>query len=760
MKTGNKNLALVTGISSLILLFLQLFYLNFNYFGWVVILLFLYSSGFFWHNTLNKLFRFKRNELTTFLLGGFLSVFVTGFISSSFIVFYKLNLITIIVSFLLSFLLAFGVDFFAPRCRKRFIDQDEFLPMQDFLVFTSHHFLTIVYLLLWGFSFYLLQGSTSVEALATPWFAIDISFVYTFFAATLVLFFFLLSAHKTKLVLFLIILHSVLLHSYLPLSHEMPFGGDVWRHIGIEERIANGEPIRPILFGRGIETTEVFGLQIPKVFSHVQQYSYGLNWSLASVVSQIAQIDLLTINKWLAPILWGVFIPIIFFYIGIVIFSSVKKSLWLSALTLLPFSFQALGSLTLPVSFGYLFFFFAILLWLIYQRDGFRWQKWFIFGIGFLMLFGYLLHALIFWFVILVGLLFDKVDYVNSKIVRGVVKTAGVLLGILFVPFVEIISGISKIPKSISIQENFEKLVATFSGWNYMQNIEMYDTLVGNFLINHTPNYAFVLNIFTQYRYHVFLGVVLIWVLALVGIYRIIKSDSNRLNTIGFILLIALSGNTVGWFLLEGNRILTRRLDLMVAAGLVIVALCGFFEILSFLNRKKQQKRKVFIKLVLFATIFSLSWLTMTTYTSGPDMRVVSKNKYQVAKYIWNNSSEKKQCVIADPWSLLVLQGVSARKVVAGGFAEGKNHDQKEVVQMWDQLQNKSDRSVLVKSHKLTGIDNCWVSLLATELTNKKINRMNNITNSKPKYIGDYAVWREKQLKNTTKSDKINSDKN
>ena len=97
-----------------------------------------------------------------------------------------------------------------------------------------------------------------------------------------------------------------------------------------------------------------------------------------------------------------------------------------------------------------------------------------------------------------------------------------------------------------------------------------------------------------------------------------------------FFTVIA-GGYAVGWFLLEGDRSFIRRFDLMFAFLILVFGLFGFYAL---------AKKKIFSsfgKPVLVFLFLIFAWFSSTAYASGPDMRVVSQDEYDAAKYVLEN---------------------------------------------------------------------------------------------------------------------------
>jgi len=91
--------------------------------------------------------------------------------------------------------------------------------------------------------------NNSASVLDSPWQTIDKYYLPIFFLLTFFLVLIVFSQYKVKFILSLIVFHSLLLHLYLPVTHVLPWGGDVWRHIGIETSLSRGEIYPPVLAG-------------------------------------------------------------------------------------------------------------------------------------------------------------------------------------------------------------------------------------------------------------------------------------------------------------------------------------------------------------------------------------------------------------------------------------------------------------------------------------------------------------------------------
>lgn len=190
----------------------------------------------------------------------------------------------------------------------------------------------------------------------------------------------------TTFILLIIILHSFLLHAYLPIVYKIGFGGDRWRHIGTEKYLQQGEIYSPALFGQEIKWQKFGLIKIPSVFVLGSKTSYANQWALTIFLSWILQKDVFWIDIFLLPILWSIFVPLFLFILGRLILEDIRISsqkisnnsrvfpLLLAFIPSLFYPFQFYGSITIPMSFGFLLFLFLllILIFALKQKDLFR----------------------------------------------------------------------------------------------------------------------------------------------------------------------------------------------------------------------------------------------------------------------------------------------------------------------------------------------------------------------------------------------------
>ncbi len=746
----NKGLFVLPLFLLLVLgLYIQLVFLTNQWLGWVLFVLFFVLTSYWWRDILKRVFYFQKRSGVTCVLSIFIVFLFLSFFSSIFVVWYE---ITPIISWIVYVIVGFFSFGFLQAVKRFRIPRIKYRSrVCKFVILPKSWILVGAYVALWAVSAYFLWQSGSREVLFTPWYGIHEFFLPLFFLATFVLGVILFSKHKTKLVLFLIVAHSVLLHSYLPLSSNMPWGGDVWRTIAVEEKLASGDPVLPVLFGEDVKWRGVGVVSIPEALLIPNKYVYGQLWGVSVLVSHTTSIDILLLNKWLMPILWAVFLPVIFFRIGFLLFGSYRKGLVLSALSLLPFSLQVLGSLTLAVSLGHITFFFVLMLWLHYIRDGKKWQRNVVFGMAALMIFGYTLHFLLLWFLIFVTFFVKKIVHKTTykmfkssgnRFFRLVSLTVLFFVSMFFFPVIELVTNVSYVPESFGILKNLKQAVGQFSGWFYASSIRPHDILSGNIFFNHTPQLSFFSSFFTDWRWYILPVISLIWVCVIFGLFRIGKQRRKiEWMIMGVLFFVIVGGYFIGWFVLEGDRSFIRRLDGLFAFIVLVFMIQGMSFVLDRLSFVFKHQKRIAILFI----IFLFSFFATTAYSSGPDMRVVSQDEFDAARFVWDTSlsDNEKYCVLGDTWMLLALEAVSFGEIVGGGFPIDYQFGQPERSVLFSEIINHPKRSVITVAHNKTGAELCSIVLPMNLVSFEKRRIITDIFGEAPKQVGSILVWRE-----------------
>lgn len=731
-------------LTQLALLYFNLSVWRSGLFGWVLFAWYILFVGAWWQKIFRNIFNMKENDSITKAFSFFAVFLLLSFGSSIFVVWDKITPQIIFIVYATVALLSFVLYFFAEKHRN-------YLPeglnvwrfkqgfSKDFFI-KNYFFLIPVYVILWCIGIFLLWQSSNSEVLNSPWQGIDRLYLPIFFLLTTMLFIIVFSRHKVKQVLFCILMHSVLLHLYLPISHVLPWGGDVWRHIAIEQKLTDGEYYLPVLAGPEAKWREVIKIDLPEALIIPNKYLYGQLWGSSVLLSQTLQVDLLSINKWLLPILWSILLPLILFRMGKILFGSWRSALIMAVFPSIFFPFQVLGAISLPVSLGYLSFFFVLMLWLQYLRDGSVWQRYIAVIFALLMAFGYTLHFIFIWLIFLLSYLYKKISSLNVNFKNKLLYLLA-FAGVLFFPLFELLNKTSRLPAQFDFISQMKQFVGQFTGWYFASEIRPHDILSGNIIFNHTPSFAFVSSFFMDWRWPIMPVMILIYLLAC---YALFFDKRNNAQTPWMILklfsLAVIGGYIIGWFVLEGDRSFIRRFDAMFAFCILVFLLYGLSAIL------KKKAFHAYGRIILLSLCFGLGWLSSVVYASGPDMRVVGQNEYDAAYYVYQKigNGETNHCVLADTWVLLALESLSGQKIVGGGFPIDYQFAQDERQAFYKEIQSGKNDDILLRMHKTTNSNKCFIILPKDDVTAEKYEFMQNMTGWAGTVKGDLFIWEEK----------------
>lgn len=681
-----------------ILLYLQVKIWNFPLFGLFLLSLLFYLSNKGGYLLLTRCFTFSSNFYTK-ILSFFLSFFILSFLIGV-LVFFELY-----SGFFTSFVfLTNGLIFLF--LEKQLEDKKKLSnnPVLELFLFKIkipfYRILLFIYLILCGLGFYFLYISKTQEVTSTPWQTVNSSFIYIFFLASLVLGFLIFSKLKYKTILFLLILFSLLLHFYLPLTHDFFYGADQWRHIGAENRIIEGLSIGP--------ATQEENTSLISNFS-IGKLSYVNFWGINALLSQILRLDLVDLNKWFLSILFSLFFPILVFEFGRTLSFGKKESLFLVFASNIPFALQVGGAMSLPVGYGFLFFVLTLIFFLQRFKNKTRNQIWVLLFLGILSLFGYVLYFILFW---LIWILLESVNKIlglsffqdrnfsnnHFKLKLFILCFLLIIFFSFLIPFSEILIGHSFFLK-LNFVENTKQLVGNFLGWYLATGPRLHDITTGNILFNQVPIYSFVQNFFTKYLLIIPFLSIIFWLAFIFGTIKAFIQKNNQLIFISTLSLSLFFSYVISRYFLEGENILTRRLD-MVLAFLFIVLFT--FGLLNLFKNFIKYKRNFSILLVLFISLF----ITIS-FSLGPDTQTISKDQYDAMQFVVSKS-DKNVCVLADTYSLLILEGISKKEIIGGNFPIKTDFSQAERENLIN-LVKENNKNLLEEIKNVCKSNTVWV---------------------------------------------------
>ncbi len=707
------NFVFLLSLVSILGMYANVMFLESVWLGILIFFVYLLSTSLIWRVVYKKVFGFKRNNFIRAMYSVFTVFFLLSTFSAICVWSYKLTAEGVVAVFVGTSLVSWLAWVWARTSkgarRKNIIDVQIKNNDGENVLYPARFILILLYSFLWIITIILfIRSGGDQSVLQTPWQILSPYILPLMFVLTILLGVMLLSRFKTRGLLVLLITQTFLLHLYIPISHQLPWGGDVWRHIAVEKRLVEDESILPVLLGPEAVWKEVIGVDIPQVLVHPQKYSYGQLWGVTVLLTRVLHVDLLTLNIWLLPILWSLFFPILLFQIGTTLFHSKRIGLWLVWLSLVPFSLQAVGSLTLPVSLGLLGFLFVLSLWLMYIKTGNRAQKQWTLLLSFFLLFTYPLYVLLMWLAILVTGVVRRIERVKNKALSVSIL---IILLIFSIPIFELLFNTSVFPQQWSFISSTKQFIGQLTGWYYATGIRLHDVLSGNIFYNHTPTWSFVASPFTMWRWYVMPLMLVLWGTMLYGVYRALWVEKQLvLKVFGSLFVTVLGGYIIGWYILEGDRLLVRRLDPTLAVLMIIFLVYGCMQLVGRIDQVPQN-RKI---LLIISSIILISFFATSNYASGPDMRVVSVDEYRVAEFVWNRTDRlaDRHCVLADTWTLLALEAVSGRTIVGGGFPIDYQYGQVERESLLQELRDDRElasNEMIKELQEKTGAKHCFI---------------------------------------------------
>gem|GEM_PF-1753529 len=713
-----------------------------------------------WQQILNRLYRWKKTDAVTTLLGSWAMLTLLCGMLAVMLVWNTYSVVALLGSFVLTAAATGLFRQFTLQGGKGHIDKIQIKPhihIARGTFFAPPRLLALAYMAgLVGVVAHM-HSLQSGAALFSPWQTFDAMTLWVIFALSIMLGVMIFSRFKTKVILVFIILHSFLIHAAIPLSHTLPVGGDVYRMMGAQEQLIAGEYIEPVLFPNP-QMVQLSWLKLPKVFVQPHKYVYAQLWAYEISAQEVFGVSMHTANRWLIVLLWALFLPLLLYRLGRLLFTSPRYGVWLAALSVVPFSLQALGGLSLAISIGFLAFVWSILL-LLLALQGKQMRHWILFALQSVWLF--FAHPV--YIVVVLIALVGIIVLGSMKGALGALKRVWFavlsLLAMGVIPVLEWLAGISSFGFSGGkALHAVKQAVGMSSGWFYASMIRSHDILPFNLLFNHTPDYAFAASPFTSVRWHVMVAAIMAILLALYGVYRLyIKEQERSWWLLALVGAAVAGGYGIGWFGMGGDHSFVRRLDPMVTLFAMLFILYGVARFFSTwkVRVSKRAAKGVFAILVLF-----LSGVTVSSLASGPDLRTMNETEYALAVHI----AEKPvySCILADTWPLLGLEATSGGRYIGGNFPIGSQHQQPEREALLEEL-------YLAVSQNTKGMaelyipegEFCLVALQKQRVDTQQLPLISSVFMSSSTESGAYYLWEyDRRLPGGNDSGMIESETN
>lgn len=563
--------------------------------------------------------------------------------------------------------------------------------------------LVILFFTLDAIGFYLLAISKTGSSLATPWQTISPYFIYFFAAATLVLGL-LIYRSKSPGLLVLLVAHTFLLHSYLPLTHSLIYGADGWRHIASEANILDGNSIAPAVVtddSRVWSATFLIG-----------KLAYSQLWGISVMLAKISGLSLIEINKWLLPVVWSLFVPILLFEIGKSLGWSTRRSLLLVWLSFLPYALQAGGSFTLPVNLGFISWLFLILLMLKREEKPEPQQLLFLIGGGMLLVFGYTLFTILFW---MGWLLLEILKRTNMHIPTIAIGGVCIVLCVSCIVLLEWVFGYSGIRPS-GFLSGFTQMIGNFTSYYLANGPRPHAIATGNVIFNQAPTYAFVVNLFTIFRWWLVAFMIIFLLTVKFGWIKYFRSQNFKLQWLSIITAGLFIAYVISRYFLPGEHLLTRRLEIVLAFLMLVLFVAGVnagkFLISNFQFLILQRRTILTLGIIIYSIAITAS------YSLGPNTGTISTDEYAAMKFVNAQIGDDKPCVIAGTFPLLGLQAISKGKIVGGGFPIDHNFAQPELKSFYNPQNTITEILYNVElTDKITKAGQCWLLVENSNLT-------------------------------------------
>lgn len=567
------------------------------------------------------------------------------------------------------------------------------------------------YLLLVAFSFYLLYTSRSGEVY-TVWDALNPPFIQVFTATTLLLFMTILSSEKVEYKLLLVIIHSILSHSFFVIIFP---AGDI-----------GGQQM---LLGRTrlVFDNVILGGYTPwaaeNIFAQIYFIFRGINFqaALSVILARMFGVDIYVVHLFLVPILWGTFVPVAMFMIAKLLGQSDNGSVLSSLLLSVSPLTIYWGSISVPNSLGFIFFLFSLVFLLKYlYTDSSSTAFLMMVGFSFISFLAHFLTGVICFCLLLLAVVLrryenegDKLTLLAALIFSASILPLSLVYQRLLYPFstyfsLEKISGLSA--QEIFLSFMFGKYLSYSAGFMLVMLA--------------SPLLGFAGMLYLTYRntrqkpkknYSIRILFLLIGFLLLLMEYRILKFfivgvpfQEERLWVFRDFLAIPFVSMFVA-FVASGVVPFSREMSLIVSRK--VQRLSKILPSMHFVHL-----RSYAIRLGAYLVIFLLfsGWVTASVYYAYPHWAPLQTTSYELeaAKHICKTTTER-YIVICDLWMIFAGQmfvGINNQKSYyfsstdpegVGLFIKMKNNPTNETMREVMKINNATTAYFIIEQPRL-----------------------------------------------------------
>lgn len=348
-----------------LIIFINIIYLKSSIIGFITSIIYLYISSVLCGNI------FFKNEISLHktILGLSVLIVLLSFVGSIALAFYQLtsDIVIVLLLSITSVLVVLNLKQYG--FKKKFgeaqiatIDESADTEKQRRTArFGFEHVLQGLYIVLAVICLVLLFMSRSEEVVLI-WDVLHPAFAPSYFIATCVLLITLFSKTSKRIKLFLVVIHSILIHSLLIIVLNPGFYGDQWWELGLARDVYN--------WGKNVPNLSDFLVGEVPSYSLYSAFYYAFRKRvyqvLVTVFAHMFGIDVYWSHIFLTPLLWATLVPFSIYKILKILGEGEGGSIFGAFLSLVVPVFVWYGAITIPDTLGTILFCLMIYLTLRY----------------------------------------------------------------------------------------------------------------------------------------------------------------------------------------------------------------------------------------------------------------------------------------------------------------------------------------------------------------------------------------------------------
>lgn len=500
-------------------------------------------------------------------------------------------------------------------------------------------------------SFYLLLMSRSGEVY-TVWQTLHPMFLPTIFALTLSLLVIVFSSEKVEYKLLFVILHSILLHSFIIMIFPAGNVGVQQGTLGATRLVFDG------VISNGI------GGSIPYLPRKVYTLLRGDNFQTVFSVlfARMLSIDVYWTHLPLIPLLWGIFTPLIAFMTSKTLGLNENISVVCSLIVSLFPTSIVWGYASIPNGLGYLFFFCFIYFLLKYLQSNKAKE---LFLVAVFLAASTLSHYLAGTIALsLLILAYSVKTYINEKERSPISAKLTLLVSFIFC--------VSILPFALAYRRLFYPPADTFFSLNRFREGPLTE-MVLPFLLGSYFDLIYRDAIITT----LILGIAPL--VGLLGMIYVLRFKTNEMSGkaiypcvlflfLGFLLLVA-DDRIVKFFMIRvpfveidrlwvfRDLIATPFTAVLIGKGITIAKKIFSRKSFSMFSRSKRTINLGSILVYFLAFIILSGWITISVYYAYPHWAPLQTTSYELeaVKYI-DQTTQERYIVICDQWIIFAGQ--------------------------------------------------------------------------------------------------------